>query len=284
MNNTQGSISCALGCWLVAALGGALAAVLLWVLGGWSFMQGAFAGIVVAAVAGLLLTWIMCRPLPAAGAAEVGQKDDAAQKADAARAAAEARSADAAAAPTATATPATATPATATAAETKPAVVASKPLAGQQELAERKGEWKYEGDDAAPEASIEAPSAADAPAEKPKAKAKPKPKAKAKEAAPVAEGAGTKPETLSAARDGGPDNLKQIKGVGPKLEALLHSMGFYHFDQVASWGANEVAWVDQNLEGFKGRVTRDEWVSQAKILAEGGTTEFSSKVKKGGVY
>ena len=68
------------------------------------------------------------------------------------------------------------------------------------------------------------------------------------------------------------------------MEAMLHDMGFYHFDQVASWGADEVAWVDQNLKGFKGRATRDEWVAQAKTLAAGGTTEFSSKVKKGGVY
>ena len=48
--------------------------------------------------------------------------------------------------------------------------------------------------------------------------------------------------------------------------------------------ADEVAWVDQNLEGFKGRVTRDEWVAQAKLLAEGGETEFSKRVDKGGVY
>ncbi|MEO0358481.1 MAG: NADH-quinone oxidoreductase subunit E, partial [Pseudomonadota bacterium] len=39
-----------------------------------------------------------------------------------------------------------------------------------------------------------------------------------------------------------------------------------------------------NLEGFKGRVSRDEWVSQAKVLAEGGTTDFANKVKGGGVY
>ncbi|SPF80551.1 NADH-quinone oxidoreductase subunit E [Pseudoprimorskyibacter insulae] len=98
------------------------------------------------------------------------------------------------------------------------------------------------------------------------------------------ENEGTKPEQLTAARDGGPDDLKQIKGVGPKLEGLLHELGFYHFDQVASWTADEVAWVDQNLKGFKGRVSRDGWVDQAKVLAAGGETEFSSRVKKGGVY
>lgn len=101
---------------------------------------------------------------------------------------------------------------------------------------------------------------------------------------PDAGDVGSKPETLSAARDGNPDDLKQIKGVGPKLEQLLNSMGFYHFDQVASWGAEEVAWVDQNLEGFKGRVSRDEWVAQATKLAAGEETEFSSRVKKGDVY
>jgi NADH-quinone oxidoreductase subunit E len=94
------------------------------------------------------------------------------------------------------------------------------------------------------------------------------------------EGPGIKPQTLDAARDGKADDLKLIKGVGPKLEKLLHSLGFYHFDQVSEWTADEVAWVDQNLEGFKGRVSRDNWVDQAKILAAGGETEFSARKKK----
>jgi NADH-quinone oxidoreductase subunit E len=58
--------------------------------------------------------------------------------------------------------------------------------------------------------------------------------------------------------------------VGPKLEKLCNKLGFYHFDQIAAWTADEVAWVDQNLEGFKGRVTRDNWVEQARLLASGG--------------
>jgi NADH-quinone oxidoreductase subunit E len=93
-----------------------------------------------------------------------------------------------------------------------------------------------------------------------------------------------KPEMLKKARAGGADDLKMIKGVGPKLEALLNKLGVYHFDQVAGWRKAEVSWVDEHLEGFKGRVSRDNWVSQAKTLAKGGTTEFSGRVKKGGVY
>lgn len=106
-------------------------------------------------------------------------------------------------------------------------------------------------------------------------------------AAPMAPETGTigrRPESLAAAREGGPDDLKQIKGVGPVLEKLLHSLGFYHFDQIANWTGEEVAWVDENLEGFKGRVSRDDWVAQARILAAGGTTEFANRVEDGEVY
>ena len=98
------------------------------------------------------------------------------------------------------------------------------------------------------------------------------------------ENEGTRPEALDGPRGGEADDLKRIKGVGPKLEALLHRLGFFHFDQVASWTPDEVAWVDANLEGFKGRVSRDEWVEQAKLLAAGGETEFSKKVDEGDVY
>ena len=140
-----------------------------------------------------------------------------------------------------------------------------------------------------PVAKTPAAKSAAKPAVKPKAKpaakavAKPKAKAATKPArTPVAKDG--KPEMLKKARSGGADDLKQIKGVGPKMEAMLNKMGVYHFDQVSSWRTKEVQWVDDNLEGFKGRVSRDEWVKQAKVLARGGATEFSKKVKKGGVY
>jgi predicted flap endonuclease-1-like 5' DNA nuclease len=101
---------------------------------------------------------------------------------------------------------------------------------------------------------------------------------------PVHAGEGSRPDALDAPRGGKADDLKQIKGVGPKLEQLCHALGFFHFDQIANWTAEEIAWVDANLEGFKGRVSRDGWVEQAKTLAAGGTTEFAERVKDGDVY
>ena len=101
---------------------------------------------------------------------------------------------------------------------------------------------------------------------------------------PASGGPGTKPSTMDAPRDNRPDDLKMIKGVGPKLENMLHGMGIFHFDQIAKWGEAEVAWADQNLKGFKGRVSRDGWVEQATKLAAGEETAFAAKARSDGRY
>ncbi|MGL4236018.1 NADH-quinone oxidoreductase subunit NuoE [Tabrizicola sp.] len=124
------------------------------------------------------------------------------------------------------------------------------------------------------------------PAAKPAAPkpAAPKPAAKAVEApaaaTPAATAGGKQPKALKAARKGKADDLKQILGIGPKLEQLCHKLGFFHFDQIAEWTADEIAWVDNNLEGFKGRVSRDRWVAQAKVLAAGGSVEEAEAVAR----
>lgn len=63
-----------------------------------------------------------------------------------------------------------------------------------------------------------------------------------------------------------PDNLKQIKGIGPKIEASLHTMGINHFGQIADWSGADVDRIDAQL-AFKGRIRRERWVEQAKDLA-----------------
>ena len=132
---------------------------------------------------------------------------------------------------------------------------------------------------AAPSAPEPAPVSEPAPAAAPVAQA---PKAEAPEVEAVEDA--VRPEALSGARHGGADDLKMIKGVGPKLEIMLNELGFYHFDQIAGWSAAEVAWVNDNLTGFKGRVSRDNWVEQARKLASGQETEFSKRVSDGDVY
>lgn len=82
-----------------------------------------------------------------------------------------------------------------------------------------------------------------------------------------------KPEFLSAARSGKADDLKLIWGVGPKLEQLLNEMGVFHFDQIAAWTEENLAWVDQKLGSFRGRAVRDRWIVQGGVLADGGTEQ-----------
>jgi NADH-quinone oxidoreductase subunit E len=85
------------------------------------------------------------------------------------------------------------------------------------------------------------------------------------------------PELIRKPRAGSKaDDLKLIWGVGPALERLLNSLGVWHFDQIADWTARELKWIDERLEGFKGRASRDGWVEQAKKLATGWRPEGSA--------
>ena len=79
---------------------------------------------------------------------------------------------------------------------------------------------------------------------------------------------GVQPKSLDAPRSGRADDLKQISGIGPKLENALNAVGYYHFDQIAGWTDAEIAWIDDNVLEFRGRITRDDWVGQAKAMVE----------------
>ena len=81
--------------------------------------------------------------------------------------------------------------------------------------------------------------------------------------------AGGKPELLSQPRDGKADNLGLIWGVAEKLAEKLNAMGIWHFDQIARWTPANIAWLDAQMDGIKGRVVRDKWIEQCQKLAAG---------------
>ncbi len=109
------------------------------------------------------------------------------------------------------------------------------------------------------------------------------PEAPAPMAAPVeasdATGEGRKPAGLPGPRNGQADDLKKIEGIGPKLEERLHRWGVFHFDQIAGWGPEEIAFADAAMPRFKGRCTRDKWVAQAKIIVDEGLEAFLERAK-----
>jgi predicted flap endonuclease-1-like 5' DNA nuclease len=79
---------------------------------------------------------------------------------------------------------------------------------------------------------------------------------------------GDKANLLIEPAFGNEDDLEVINGIGPMLGELLNEIGVYYFWQIAEWGPAEIEWVDNKLEHFKGRIERDEWVSQARELAK----------------
>lgn len=97
-----------------------------------------------------------------------------------------------------------------------------------------------------------------------------------------AAGMPARPQGITAAREGRPDNLQRISGIGSKNEKTLHGLGFFHFDQIAAWSDEEVAWVDDHLK-FSGRIMREEWTKQAQLLAEGKEEEFHQLYGTGGL-
>ena len=72
------------------------------------------------------------------------------------------------------------------------------------------------------------------------------------------------PKTLEALINGEADNLCKIKGIGTVIEGNLNNLGIFHFEQIASWSEEEIAWVDSHLS-FSGRIIREDWVGQAKF-------------------
>jgi predicted flap endonuclease-1-like 5' DNA nuclease len=132
------------------------------------------------------------------------------------------------------------------------------------------------------EAKVDAKSKVEAkPKAEPKADAKPKAPAKAKAAAKpkAAKAVPAGLVRLSAPRGGVADDLKEIEGIGPAIEKLVNGLGFYHFDQLAAWTDEDVAKVDAELRTFKGRIERDKWVAQARIIVTEGLMAFRERAK-----
>jgi predicted flap endonuclease-1-like 5' DNA nuclease len=132
---------------------------------------------------------------------------------------------------------------------------------------------------AQPAKAAAAPKPAKAPAAVKPAAAKPavaKPAAAPKPAKPKKVDG---PARLTGPRNGRADDLKEIEGIGPAMEKLVNGLGFYHFDQLSNWSDADVAWVDTNMASFKGRIMRDKWVAQAKIIVAEGLDAFRIRAK-----
>ena len=93
---------------------------------------------------------------------------------------------------------------------------------------------------------------------------------------------GERPAGLDSPLSGAPDDLKLIKGIGPKNERSCNGLGVYHFGQIADWSPANAEWVGHHM-AFPGRIEREHWVAQAKLLSAGMDTPHAAAVRSGAV-
>ncbi|MFT8972714.1 hypothetical protein [Zymomonas mobilis] len=77
--------------------------------------------------------------------------------------------------------------------------------------------------------------------------------------------------------EGSADKLTQIKGLGPKANKILAALGITRFSQIAAWTEADIAEIDPKMGAFSGRIAREHWVEQAKLLDAGDIETFESK-------
>ena len=77
--------------------------------------------------------------------------------------------------------------------------------------------------------------------------------------------------------EAGADDLTRIKGLGPKLAATLGELGITRFDQIARWSDADIDRIDAQLGRFQGRIRRDDWVEQARLLSAGDEAGFQQR-------
>ncbi len=258
------------GGWVIAAGAGLVAAAVAHVVGHFHYAPAGFIGLLIFLVVGLILGmhWgaQVAAPKPAMPAVKAEPVAEVA--------------------PVAVATPMMAAPA-------MPApVMASTPAMAETTVAATSvsgpAAMFTSTPTAAPAAAVVAKPKVAKPAAKPAVKAAAKPASVVADVKPVVAKAPAKPKVakapkvakpagpvrLTGPRKGKADDLKEIEGIGPVLEKLCHSLGFYHFDQIAGWTDADVALVDTEMKTFKGRIVRDKWVPQAKIIVTEGLDAF----------
>ena len=250
------------GGWTIAAAAGLVAAAVAFVVGHFEYIQSGFIGAIVFLVAGLILGMYWGAPAVAASQPAVVAPLSAPVPAPV---------------PFAVADVAAKVPSSAAYSASEPAAAAAIPATPQTV--------------SGPAAMFTSAVPMDATTAKPARTAKPKiaaePAAAKVAAKPASAKAPRVPKAIKPAglvrltgpRNGRADDLKEIEGIGPVLEKLCHSLGFYHFDQIAGWSDADVSSVNVEMKTFKGRILRDRWVPQAKIIVAEGLDAFRLRAK-----
>ncbi len=70
--------------------------------------------------------------------------------------------------------------------------------------------------------------------------------------------------------------VTQLKGLGPKVAAQLGALGVATVGEMAALSDSEAQRIDAQLGNFTGRMGRDRWIEQARLLAAGDKAGFEA--------
>lgn len=146
----------------------------------------------------------------------------------------------------------------------------ASPGSAAEAVASEASETPAPAPEPAAKAEVTTPPPAQAPAAPPPVQAPTSPQP----ASPAQEPAG---ETVPMADPDAADDLTRIKGLGPKLNAALAVLGITRFDQIANWDDADIDRIDAQLGRFAGRIRRDDWQEQARLLSAGDMDAYEDR-------
>jgi len=148
-------------------------------------------------------------------------------------------------------------------------------IAGEKELIARREAAHVDAVEVDPDAPVEAASE---PTAREPAKPAPVAAPAAKPTPPVAVApVVASPAPAAASIEG---DITQLKGLGPKLAATLAELGYTRLDQIAALTPDQAADLDAKLGNFQGRMARDRWIEQAKLLVVGDRAAYEAEFGK----
>jgi len=80
--------------------------------------------------------------------------------------------------------------------------------------------------------------------------------------------------------EGGARSITILKGLGPKIATRLSELGITRLDQLAWLDDAEAEQLDAQLGVFQGRMERDRWREQARLLAQGDRAGYEAQFGK----
>src|SRR5258705_7149318 len=89
------------------------------------------------------------------------------------------------------------------------------------------------------------------------------------------------PAAAAAPAEGAAEDLQQISAIDAATEAALKALGVCRYEQIGAWRRADLEHFARALAIARRRISRENWIEQAQILAAGGKTRYAHRRARG---